>query len=68
MLVQVLAPQGARTRTLIGIGLLAAFGLYLLAADQGLALSLVQGRLAFDQNMIHELLHDGRHVLGVPCH
>ena len=68
MLARVLAPEGSRTRTLLGTAAVAALGLYLLAIDQGLALSLVQGELAFDQNVIHELLHDGRHALGVPCH
>ena len=63
-----LALDGGRTRGLIGVAVVAALGLYLLIVDQGLALSLVQGDLAFDQNLIHELLHDGRHALGVPCH
>ncbi|HYU20956.1 MAG TPA: CbtB-domain containing protein, partial [Chloroflexota bacterium] len=61
-------PWGGQTRTLIGAAILAALGIYLLVVDQGLALSLVQGNLAFDQNLLHELLHDGRHALGVPCH
>ena len=60
-----LAPEKSRILILAG---LAAMGLYLLAVDQGLALSLLQGDLAFDQNLVHELLHDGRHALGVPCH
>ena len=60
-----LGPEKTRILTLAG---LAAMGLYLLAVDQGLALSLLQGELAFDQNLVHELLHDGRHALGVPCH
>ncbi|HZV73744.1 MAG TPA: CbtB-domain containing protein [Conexibacter sp.] len=34
---------------------------YLVAGDQG-ALSLVPGK------MLHEWLHDGRHLLGFPCH
>jgi hypothetical protein len=59
------APQ---SRRLPVVAALAALGLYLLAFDQGLALSLIHGDLAFDQNLIHELLHDGRHALAVPCH
>jgi hypothetical protein len=35
--------------------------LYLVAADEGAA-SLVNG------NTIHEYMHDGRHLLGFPCH
>jgi Probable cobalt transporter subunit (CbtB) len=68
MLAQVLTREGARTWRLTAVAALAALGLYVLAVDQGLALSLLQGDLAFDQNLIHELLHDGRHALGVPCH
>ncbi len=41
---------------------------YLFALDQGFLLSLVQGNVAFDQNMIHEFLHDARHAAGIPCH
>jgi hypothetical protein len=68
MQAQVFAPLITRTRALAGVAVLAALGLYLLTVDQGLALSLVQGGMAFDQNVVHELLHDGRHVLGAPCH
>jgi hypothetical protein len=35
--------------------------LYLVAADEGAA-SLVQG------NLVHEYMHDGRHLLAFPCH
>jgi cobalt transporter subunit CbtB len=34
---------------------------YLVAGDQG-AMSLVPGKL------LHEWMHDGRHLLGFPCH
>jgi hypothetical protein len=68
MLAQVLAPQTARTRGLLGVAALVALGLYLLAIDQGLALPLLQEKLALSQSLVHEFLHDGRHVLGVPCH
>jgi len=49
----------------VGLGL---FALYLLALDQGLFLSLFQGDIAFDMNLLHELVHDARHVAGFPCH
>lgn len=52
----------------IGLGLLAAIALYVVGLDQGLLLSLVQGDLAFHQNLIHELLHDARHAAAFPCH
>lgn len=48
--------------------LLAIFGLYVLALDQGFLLSLVQGAPAFDMNLIHEAVHDARHAAGFPCH
>jgi hypothetical protein len=35
--------------------------LYLVGADEG-ALSVVPGR------WVHEFVHDGRHLLGFPCH
>ena len=44
--------------TLLAFGLLLA--LYLTGFDQG----------AISQSgmMLHEVMHDGRHALGVPCH
>ena len=35
--------------------------LYLVGMDQG-ATSLISG------SMLHEFVHDGRHLLGFPCH
>ena len=35
--------------------------LYLLGIEQG-AFSIFSGRY------VHEFLHDGRHLLGIPCH
>jgi cobalt transporter subunit CbtB len=64
-LVQVL-PGVDRRPALIGLLGLAAF--YVLAFDQGLLLSLMQGDLAYAQNLIHETLHDARHAAGFPCH
>jgi hypothetical protein len=48
--------------------LLGLLGLYALAIDQGFLLSLFQGHVAFDMNLLHELVHDARHVAGFPCH
>lgn len=53
---------------LTGTILLGIFGLYVLALDQGLLLSFVQGAQAFDMNLLHELVHDTRHAAGFPCH
>jgi len=42
-------------------GLLLLLALYFVGAEQG-ATSLISGR------MVHEFVHDGRHLLGFPCH
>ncbi len=42
-------------------GLLALLAIYFVGAEQG-ATALFQG------SAIHEFLHDGRHLLGFPCH
>jgi hypothetical protein len=44
---------------LFGLALLAL--LYLVGADEGAA-SVIPGRF------VHEWMHDGRHLLGFPCH
>ncbi|QLQ09926.1 MAG: CbtB-domain containing protein [Nocardioidaceae bacterium] len=41
---------------------LAVFAVYLLLQENGTLLS------ASAANWIHEVTHDGRHALGVPCH
>jgi hypothetical protein len=64
-----LAMQAPANRgVLIGAVALGVFALYLLALDQGFFLSLFQGDIAFDMNLLHELVHDARHVAGFPCH
>jgi hypothetical protein len=42
-------------------GLLATLVLFFVSTDQG-AISLLSG------TAIHEFVHDGRHLLGYPCH
>jgi hypothetical protein len=42
-------------------GLLLLLALYFVGAEQG-ATSLIQG------HSVHEFVHDGRHLLGFPCH
>ncbi|WP_295897938.1 CbtB-domain containing protein [uncultured Bartonella sp.] len=42
-------------------GLICLIGLYFITTEQG-ALSLFSG------TTIHEFVHDGRHLLGFPCH
>ncbi len=65
---QAFAPALFRNWMLIGTALLALLAFYALALDQGFLLSLVQGNVAFDQNLLHEALHDARHAAGFPCH
>jgi hypothetical protein len=45
----------------IFVGLLALLAIYFVGAEEG-ATSLVKGMY------IHEFVHDGRHLLGFPCH
>ena len=46
---------------LIFAGMLALVALYFISAEQGVA-SLFSG------TAVHEWVHDGRHLLGFPCH
>jgi hypothetical protein len=46
---------------LLFAGLLALVALYFVSAEQG-ATSLLSG------TAVHEWVHDGRHLLGFPCH
>ena len=58
-LAQVVQP----TRALIGLALAGVALLYLLGIEQG---SIFFG-LA-DSHMVHEFLHDARHIAAFPCH
>ena len=51
-----------------GAVLLALITLYAVFLDQGQLLSPVMGKAAVVGNYLHELAHDGRHLLGAPCH
>jgi hypothetical protein len=42
-------------------GLILSLAIYFIGAEQG-ATSLISGMY------VHEFLHDGRHLLGFPCH
>ncbi|WP_433758390.1 CbtB domain-containing protein [Nocardia sp. CA-135398] len=44
----------------VGVVLLALLTLYLVGFDQGV--------ISRSGMYLHELMHDGRHLLGVPCH
>jgi hypothetical protein len=41
---------------------------YAFAYDQGLLLKAFVGELSEKKNFLHEFFHDGRHLLGFPCH
>lgn len=43
------------------IGFIVVLALYFVGAEQG-ATSIIGGR------MVHEFVHDARHLLGFPCH
>ncbi len=45
----------------IFMGVLGLLLLYFVGAEQG-ATSIISG------HFVHEFVHDGRHLLGVPCH
>ncbi|AME27094.1 MULTISPECIES: CbtB domain-containing protein [Burkholderiaceae] len=45
----------------IFVGLLLLLAIYFVGAEQG-ATSMIQGLY------VHEFVHDGRHLLGFPCH
>jgi hypothetical protein len=54
-------PVGEVLPWAIFAGLLLMIALYFVGAEQG-ATSLIKGMY------VHEFLHDGRHLLGFPCH
>jgi hypothetical protein len=53
---------------LLSFTVLGVFSLYLVGFDQGYLLAIFQGHDAITQNMLHELVHDARHVAAFPCH
>ena len=52
----------------VGAVIVALVALYAVFLDQGMLLSPVMGKLSATMNYVHELVHDGRHLLGAPCH
>lgn len=63
-----IATQAIATLVTIGAVILALVTLYAVFLDQGQLLSPVLGKVAASANYLHELAHDGRHLLGAPCH
>ncbi|WP_327148712.1 CbtB domain-containing protein [Nocardia sp. NBC_01329] len=54
------ADTSATVLVTVGVVLLALLTLYLVGFDQG--------AVSRSGMFVHELMHDGRHLLGVPCH
>lgn len=52
----------------LGALVLAAAVLSAVATDQGALASLATDAHADSGGVLHELFHDARHLLGVPCH
>ncbi len=50
----------AASTLMIAVVLLAMLTLYLVGFDQG--------AISRSGMLLHEVMHDGRHLLGVPCH
>lgn len=68
MTTHALPPIGGSWRK-YGVSLVIGLALlFLLMLDQGQTLSIIQGDLAYAQNLIHEAVHDARHTAAVPCH
>jgi Probable cobalt transporter subunit (CbtB) len=42
-------------------GLMLALGIYFVGVEEGAA-------ALFNSTYVHEFVHDGRHLLGFPCH
>jgi len=71
VLAAVTRPHAAQALALIVASvavLLALLALYAVFLDQGQLLSPVLGKVAATANYVHEFAHDGRHLLGAPCH
>jgi hypothetical protein len=54
-------------RSLLSLALL-LLALFLLLSASGDLLAPLLGRAAGPFDYLHEFAHDGRHLLGVPCH
>lgn len=54
-------PLGEIAPWAVFYGLLALIALYFVSAEQG-------ATAVFSGTGVHEFVHDGRHLLGFPCH
>ncbi len=61
--------QAGVAAVITGIAVIVALvALYAVFLDQGQLLSPALGKVSVVANYLHELAHDGRHLLGAPCH
>jgi hypothetical protein len=58
----IVTAQARTIALLLGVGFLALMTYYFIGLDQGM--SSVFGNSV----LLHEFFHDGRHLLGFPCH
>ncbi|HWB72940.1 MAG TPA: hypothetical protein VG452_12055 [Egibacteraceae bacterium] len=52
----------------VSAAIAAVLAWYAVAFDQGLLLAPLTDALRDSGGALHELFHDARHLLGVPCH
>lgn len=52
----------------LGALIFALFVLYAVAFDQGALISPLTDAMREQGGVLHEVFHDARHLLGVPCH
>ena len=57
----VIIPVGEWLPWALFVGVIMLFLVYMVGCDQG-ATSLIGG------HYVHEFVHDGRHLIGAPCH
>lgn len=53
---------------LLGAFVFAIFVLYAIGFDQGALAAPVTDAMRASGGVLHELFHDARHLLGIPCH
>lgn len=58
----------ALSMPLLGAVVFALFVLYAIGFDQGTLAAPVTDAMHASGGVLHELFHDARHLLGVPCH
>ena len=62
------SPRRVPVAAVVVLGVVFAFGLFVVGFDQGHIFSIAFGEQAFDDMDMHALTHDMRHAAGFPCH